>query len=147
LTTYALGRPGADTEVESAAASRHNCSVSATTQRRPALVERIILRTRGTLVERDPLLALDELQALRAELDAYEHELVGRALRSGATFAAVARSLRISRQAAHRRYRDEFTPRIRSIETCVTSSSPRTSPSTASSTPREAGSTSATTPT
>ena len=72
------------------------------------MVERIILRTRGTLTERDPLIALDELQALRAELDAYEHELVGRALESGTTFAAVARSLGISRQAAHRRYRDAF---------------------------------------
>ena len=79
------------------------------------MVERIILRTRGTLTERDPLLALDELQALRAALDAYEHELVGRALQSGATFAAVARSLRISRQAAHRRYRDEFAPRNGSL--------------------------------
>ena len=67
--------------METPAPLRHNVSVTAMTQRRPAVVERIILRTRGTLTERDPLLALDELQALRAELDAYEHELVGRALR------------------------------------------------------------------
>jgi hypothetical protein len=101
--------------VETPASLRDNVSVTTITQRRPAVVERIILRTRGTLTERDPLLALDELQALRAELDAYEHELVGRALQSGSTFAAVARSLRISRQAAHRRYRDEFTGRNGSL--------------------------------
>ena len=71
--------------METPAPLRDNVSVTATTQRRPAVVERIILRTRGTLTERDPLLALDELQALRAELDAYENELVGRALGSGAT--------------------------------------------------------------
>jgi transcriptional regulator with PAS, ATPase and Fis domain len=94
--------------VETPAPVRDNVGVTATTQQRPAVVERIILRTRGTLTERDPLVALDELQALRAELDAYEHELVRRALASGGTFAAVARSLGISRQAAHRRYRDEF---------------------------------------
>ncbi len=91
--------------MEIPASLRDNTGVTATIQRRPATVERIILRTRGTLTERDPLLALDELQALRSELDAYENELVGRALASGASFAAVARSLGISRQAAHRRYR------------------------------------------
>ena len=101
--------------METPASLRDNVSVTTITQTRPAVVERIILRTRGTLTERDPLLALDELQALRAALDAYEHELVGRALGSGETFAAVARSLRISRQAAHRRYRDEFAPRNGSI--------------------------------
>jgi len=83
--------------------------VTATTQRRSTAVERIILRTRGTLTAGDPLIALDELQALRAELDSYEHALVRRALASGATFAAVARSLGISRQAAHRRYRASST--------------------------------------
>ena len=41
--------------------------------------------------------------------------MVRRALASGATFAAVARSLGISRQAAHRRYRDEFSGRNGSL--------------------------------
>jgi hypothetical protein len=101
--------------VETSAPARHNVSVTATIQTRPAVVERIILRTRGTLTARDPLLALDELQALRAALDDYERALVGRALGSGATFAAVARAQRISRQAAHRRYRDAFSGRNGSI--------------------------------
>jgi hypothetical protein len=92
---------------------RDNVCVTATTQRRTTTAERIILRTRGTLTERDPLIALDELQALRAELDTYEDELVRHALGSGASFAAIARSLGISRQAAHRRYRAAW-PRLSS---------------------------------
>jgi transposase-like protein len=42
---------------------------------------------------------------LRAELDHYERERVRVALESGVTFAAIARGLGITRQAAHRRYR------------------------------------------
>jgi hypothetical protein len=113
--TYARRRTGADAAVDTLASPRDNVGVTAITQRRPTVRERIILRTRGTLMARDPLTALDELQALRAELDAYEKALVYRALGSGTTFAAVARSLGISRQAAHRRYRDEFSARNRSL--------------------------------
>lgn len=72
------------------------------------MVERIILRTRRMLLARDPLVALDELQRLRRDLDVYERELAQRALESGASYGAVARALGISRQAAHRRYRDDF---------------------------------------
>jgi DNA invertase Pin-like site-specific DNA recombinase len=79
------------------------------------VVERIILLTRRMLLARDPLAALEDLQALRADLDAFEREQVRRALASGASYGAVARALGISRQAAHRRYRDEFPPPGRSF--------------------------------
>ena len=49
---------------------------------------------------------LRALTALRDELDALERHQVGRALREGKTFTAIAQPLGISRQAAHRRYRD-----------------------------------------
>jgi hypothetical protein len=54
----------------------------------------------------DPTAALRALQALREELDAFERLQVARALDAGASFGAVARAMGISRQAAHRRYRD-----------------------------------------
>lgn len=79
--------------------------------RMPTLVECLILRTRRTLLARDPLTALEELQKLRAGLDAYERELVRLTLASGASYGAVARALGITRQAAHRRYRDAFAGR------------------------------------
>jgi transposase-like protein len=69
--------------------------------------ERVVARTRRMLLAGDPLRALYELHALRADLDRLERELAGRALGGGASFAAVARALGISRQAAHRRYRDD----------------------------------------
>jgi hypothetical protein len=63
-----------------------------------------------TLLERsltapDPTVALQSLSALRDALDGLEQAQVARALREGQTFAAVAKPLGISRQAAHRRYR------------------------------------------
>jgi transposase-like protein len=53
-----------------------------------------------------PAAALRAMTALREELDAFERLQVARALDSGQSFSAVARALGISRQAAHRRYRD-----------------------------------------
>ena len=53
-----------------------------------------------------PAAALRAMNALREELDAYERLQVARALDAGQSFSAVARALGISRQAAHRRYRD-----------------------------------------
>jgi transposase-like protein len=53
-----------------------------------------------------PAAALRAMNALREELDAFERLQVARALDAGQSFSAVARSLGISRQAAHRRYRD-----------------------------------------
>jgi hypothetical protein len=54
----------------------------------------------------DPETALKALTALRRELDAFERVQAWRALDGGASYGSVARSLGISRQAAHRRYRE-----------------------------------------
>ena len=53
-----------------------------------------------------PAAALRAMTALRVELEAFERLQVARALDAGQSFSAVARALGISRQAAHRRYRD-----------------------------------------
>ena len=53
-----------------------------------------------------PEAALRAMSALREELDAFERLQVARALDAGQSFGGVARALGISRQAAHRRYRD-----------------------------------------
>jgi transposase-like protein len=76
----------------------------------------LVSQLERTLLAPDPLRALRELSALRAELDTFERDQVRRALESGASFAAVARALGITRQAAHRRYRHlldgETPPRL-----------------------------------
>jgi AraC-like DNA-binding protein len=54
----------------------------------------------------EPAVALRAVTALREELLAFERLQVARALDAGQSFGAVARALGISRQAAHRRYRD-----------------------------------------
>jgi ATP-dependent Clp protease ATP-binding subunit ClpA len=53
-----------------------------------------------------PTAALRAMTALREELHAFERLQVARALDAGQSFSDVARALGISRQAAHRRYRD-----------------------------------------
>lgn len=58
----------------------------------------------------EPTASLRALTALRAELDSLERHLVGRALQEGQTYTQIARPLGISRQAAHRRYRDLTSP-------------------------------------
>lgn len=50
--------------------------------------------------------ALRRLTELRRQLDVFERRQVQRALADGATFAAIARDLGLSRQAVHRRFRD-----------------------------------------
>jgi len=54
----------------------------------------------------DPELALHHVSVLRRELEAFERVQAWRALDGGSSYGAVARALGISRQAAHRRYRD-----------------------------------------
>ena len=54
----------------------------------------------------EPEVALHALTALRRELDAFERVQAWRALDAGSSYGAVARALGISRQAAHRRYRE-----------------------------------------
>ena len=52
-----------------------------------------------------PRAALRRLGELRDELEAFERRQVARALADGASFAAIARDLGLSRQAVHRRFR------------------------------------------
>ena len=52
-----------------------------------------------------PRAALRRLGELRDELEAFERRQVARALADGASFAAIARDLGLSRQAIHRRFR------------------------------------------
>jgi ATP-dependent Clp protease ATP-binding subunit ClpA len=54
----------------------------------------------------EPRDALRTLHELRRELEDFERQQAARALTAGESFGAVARSLGISRQAAHRRFRD-----------------------------------------
>jgi uncharacterized protein YerC len=53
-----------------------------------------------------PLEALRQVTELRQEVDAFERRQVARALAQGATFARIARDLGVTRQAAHRRFRE-----------------------------------------
>jgi transposase-like protein len=54
---------------------------------------------------RDPEIALRALTALRQELESIEPALVRRALQAGASWSDIARTLGVSKQAAHRKYR------------------------------------------
>jgi transposase-like protein len=53
-----------------------------------------------------PGAALRKVSELRQELEAFERRQVAHALAEGATFAAIARELGLTRQAVHRRFRD-----------------------------------------
>lgn len=63
----------------------------------------------------EPGASLRAVTALREELVAFERLQVARLLDAGGSFGTVGQALGISRQAAHRRYRDEFTSRNGSI--------------------------------
>jgi hypothetical protein len=54
----------------------------------------------------EPETSLRAVAALREDLNAFEEAQVARALRDGASYGDIARVIGISRQAAHRRYRD-----------------------------------------
>src|SRR4051812_32014039 len=56
-----------------------------------------------------PIESLATLAELRSELDELERTYVARALQAGESYADIARPLGISRQAAHRRYRELAT--------------------------------------
>jgi len=63
--------------------------------------------------------ALRKLRELRREIDAFERRQVAHALAEGASFAAIARDLGLSRQAVHRRFRglaDEELPLLMAAE-------------------------------
>lgn len=68
--------------------------------------ERICRLAQEAAAAREPEAALRTLRALREELEELERRRVAKALRSGASFGEVARAVGITRQSAHRRYRD-----------------------------------------
>jgi len=57
--------------------------------------------------------ALRLVRALRDEINDFERQQVARALTAGEPVSAVARALGVSRQSAHRRFRDLVPPRTR----------------------------------
>jgi transposase-like protein len=71
----------------------------------PSTAGRILTEMQRALTAPEPLDALEALTRLRVALDVYEREQVRRALDQGVSFAAIAREIGITRQAAHRRYR------------------------------------------
>jgi transposase-like protein len=68
--------------------------------------QQIVSLLETALTTHDPVAALVAVTTLRAQLDALERVQVARALEAGASFTSIAKPLGISRQAAHRRYRD-----------------------------------------
>jgi hypothetical protein len=80
---------------------------------------RVVGLLEKALTASDPTVALRALTALRGELDALERQRVARALDDGTPFSAIARPLGITRQAAHRRYRDLNKTRTLSEEARV----------------------------
>ena len=54
----------------------------------------------------DPAIALETLTRIREELAEFERQQVARALTTGRSYGDVARAMGISRQAAHRRFKD-----------------------------------------
>jgi hypothetical protein len=81
----------------------------------PPLTHRIRAELRDAVSSPDTLTALTALTNLRADLETLERHRVRYALEDGVSFAAIARALGISRQAAHRRYRDLLTPDSRPL--------------------------------
>ena len=73
------------------------------------LTQRIRSELREAVSSPDTVTALTALTSLRADLESFERDRVRYALEDGVSFAAIARALGISRQAAHRRYRDLLT--------------------------------------
>jgi hypothetical protein len=68
--------------------------------------ERVLELAAAAAEAPSPLEALRRLTELRHELDSFERQQVSRALGEGATFTMIARDLGVSRQAAHRRFRE-----------------------------------------
>ena len=58
----------------------------------------------------EPDQALRLMRDLRDEIDAFERQQVARALTAGGSVASVARALGVTRQSAHRRYRNLLAP-------------------------------------
>src|SRR5689334_25402556 len=70
------------------------------------LPDRLVQLLEHAVRASDPEVGLHALSTLRRELEAFERVQAWRALDAGSSYGAVARALGISRQAAHRRYRE-----------------------------------------
>jgi len=81
----------------------------------PAPQHRICLLAEEAATTTEPETALEKLRELRDELVAFERARVAQALRTGSSFGSVAKALGISRQAAHRRYRELAPPQGKSL--------------------------------
>jgi ATP-dependent Clp protease ATP-binding subunit ClpA len=81
----------------------------------PAPQHRICLLAEEAATTTEPETALEKLRELRDELVAFERARVAQALRTGSSFGSVAKALGISRQAAHRRYRELAPPHGKSL--------------------------------
>jgi ATP-dependent Clp protease ATP-binding subunit ClpA len=93
--------------------------VSAVTREVSTSEQRLCRLAQEAADARDPLSALETLAELRRELQAVTREQVTRGLSAGRSFGEVGRALGVSRQAAHRRYRELVpaqAPRVRATE-------------------------------
>jgi hypothetical protein len=75
-------------------------------EREVDLPQRLVELMEHAVRASEPEVALLALTALRRELEAFERVQAWRALDAGSSYGSLARALGISRQAAHRRYRD-----------------------------------------
>jgi hypothetical protein len=91
----------------------------------PPLTHRIRTELRDATSSPDTIVALTALTNLRADLDTLERDRVRYALEDGVSFAAIARALGISRQAAHRRYRALLAPDSRPLTAVALSTAAR----------------------
>jgi hypothetical protein len=91
----------------------------------PPLTHRIRSGLRDAVSSPDTITALTALTNLRTDLETFERDRVRYALEDGVSFAAIARALGISRQAAHRRYRDLLTPESRPLTSVALSTAAR----------------------
>src|SRR4051794_34401828 len=84
-----------------------------TTPPGPGLGELICSLAQQASAAASPDEALQLMCDLRAAIDAFERRHVARALTAGRPVACVARALGVTRQSAHRRFREIIAPRTR----------------------------------
>src|SRR5829696_8069851 len=76
--------------------------------------QRICRLAEAASAAESPARALALVRELREEIDDFERQQVARALTAGEAVSAVAKALGVSRQSAHRRFRDLVPSRVRS---------------------------------
>jgi hypothetical protein len=80
--------------------------IAAPPARRARSGQRLAQLAAAAVAAPTPRAALRQMRELRHELEAFERQQAADALAEGASFAAIARDLGLSRQAVHRRFRD-----------------------------------------